>query len=190
MTGLARAMAVLGGVVLTLLILLTCVSVIGRTLNTLLHTDWVEGLLGGFAKTLLGTGIGPILGDFELVEAGIAFAIFAFIPLCQITGSHATVDIFTSVLSSRVNRAIQMVVEIVFALVLILIAWRLYEGMNSKMRYQETTFLLQFPIWWAYAASFAASVVSAVVAVYMAVVRIAESLSGRTIIPVGGGAEH
>jgi hypothetical protein len=42
--------------------------------------------------------------------------------------------------------------------VLILISWRLYEGLLSKMSNGETTFLLQFPIWWAYAASFAASV--------------------------------
>ncbi|MGH1354565.1 MAG: TRAP transporter small permease [Thalassovita sp.] len=190
MNKLARYMAIIGGVILTLLVLLTCVSVLGRTLNTLFHSGFAQAILGDFAQTILDTGVGPVLGDFELVEAGIAFAIFSFIPLCQISGGHASVDIFTSALPVRVNRFIQMIVEILFAAVLILIAWRLYEGMNSKMRYQETTFLLQFPIWWAYAASLVAACVSAIVGVYVALVRIAEFFQDKTIIHVGGGADH
>ncbi len=190
MNKIARFMAILGGVILTMLVLLTCVSVLGRSLNTLFHFMQSNGILEGLAQSMLDAGVGPVLGDFELVEAGIAFAIFAFIPLCQITGGHASVDIFTNGFPIKVNRFIQMIVEILFAVALILIAWRLYEGMQSKMRYNETTFLLQFPIWWAYAASFAASCVSGLVAVYMALVRIAEFYTGRTIIHVGGGAEH
>jgi TRAP-type C4-dicarboxylate transport system permease small subunit len=190
MNGLARFMALLGGVVLTALIVLTCVSVLGRGINTFLHSGLGEALLGGMTKTLLDTGVGPILGDFELVEAGIAFAIFAFLPFCQITNGHATVDIFTSRLGVTPNRFIQMVVEILFAAVLILIAWRLYEGMISKMRYNETTFLIQFPIWWAYAASLAAAVVAALAGVYMAVVRTVEFFTGRVIIAPAGGADH
>lgn len=189
MNGLARAMAVLGGLVLTALIFVICISVLGRALNTLLHSGPVAAVLGDFAKTLLDTGVGPILGDFELVEAGVAFAIFAFIPFCQITGGHATVDIFTAALSVKANRLIQMVVDIVFAAVLILIAVQLYEGMLSKMQYNETTFLLRFPVWWSYAASLVGAVVAAVVGVYIAVVRMGEFFGNRTILSIGG-AEH
>lgn len=189
MTSLARFMAVLGGLVLTALILMICASVLGRALNTLLHSGPAVALLGDFARTLLDTGVGPILGDFELVEAGVAFAIFAFIPFCQITGGHATVDIFTSGLSVQANRFIQMIVDIVFAAVLILIAVQLYEGMLSKIQYRETTFMLRFPIWWAYAASLSAAAVSAIVGVYVAIVRTAEFFGNRTIMSVGG-AEH
>lgn len=189
MNGLARFMAVVGGLVLTALILLICISVLGRAINTLLHAGPVVAVLGDFAATLLATGVGPILGDFELVEAGVAFAIFAFIPFCQITAGHATVDIFTSGLSVRVNRLIQMIVDIAFAAVLILIALQLYEGMLSKMQYRETTFLIQFPVWWSYAASLVAAIVAAVVGVYVAFVRLAEFFGNRTIMSVGG-AEH
>ena len=189
MNKLARFMAILGGIILTLLVLLTCVSVLGRSLNTLFHSGFAQAVLGDFAQTVLDTGIGPVLGDFEIVEAGIAFAIFAFIPLCQITGGHASVDIFTSALPVKANRFIQMIVEILFAAVLILIAWRLYEGMQSKMRYNETTFLLQFPIWWAYAASFASACVAAFVSVYVAMMRLGEFVTNRELI-VQEGAEH
>lgn len=186
MNGLARTMAVVGGVVLTALIFLICVSVLGRSLNTLLHSGPVMAVLGDFAQTLLDTGVGPILGDFELVEAGVAFAIFAFIPFCQITGGHATVDVFTAALSVKTNRLIQMIVDAVFAAVLILIAVQLYEGMLSKMQYNETTFLLQFPVWWSYAASLVGAVVAAIVGVYIAVVRAGEFFGNRTILSIGG----
>lgn len=189
MNGLARVMAMLGGVVLVAVILVVCLSVTGRALNTLLHAAPVVAVLGDFTQTLLATGVGPILGDFELVEAGVAFAIFAFIPFCQITGGHATVDIFTAGLSARVNRLIQMIVDIVFALVLIVIAVQLYEGMLSKIEYRETTFLLRFPVWWAYAASLVGATVAAVIGVYVAGVRIIEFLGNRTIVAVGG-ADH
>ncbi len=189
MAFLARKMAILGGIVLGLLILLVCISVAGRTLNGFLHTV-LSPVAPDLAQALLDTGVGPINGDFELVEAGIAFAIFAFLPLCQITGGHATVDIFTNLLPLRANRGLRMVTEIVFAAVLILIAWRLFEGMLSKMSYGETTFLLQFPIWWAYAASFAGAVVAALVGVYTASVRSYEMFSGQTVLTDGPETDH
>lgn len=175
-------MAILGGIVLSFLIVLTCASIAGRLLNGFFHSDFMEGIAPGFSKWAIDVGVGPITGDFELVEAGVAFAIFAFIPLCQITAGHASVDIFANMLPRGVNRFLRMVIEIVFAAVLVLIAWRLYEGMISKMSYGETTFLLQFPIWWAYAASFVGAVVSSMVGVYMACVRTYEFATGRIVI--------
>ncbi len=182
MMGLARFMALLGGAVLTLLIVLTCVSISGRLLNGMFHSDFMESIAPVFSKWMIDIGVGPVNGDFELVEAGVAFAVFAFIPLCQITAGHASVDIVTNKLPAGVNRFLRMITEFVFAAVLILIAWKLFDGMSSKMRYGETTFLLQFPIWWAYAASFIGAVVAAIVGVYMAMVRIYEFGTGRIVI--------
>lgn len=189
MLGLARVMAVLGGIALSILIILTCLSIAGRLLNGFFHGDFMQGLLPGLSNWMLGIGVGPINGDFELVETGVAFAIFAFIPLCQITGGHASVDIVTNNFSKGVNRFLRMMTETIFAAVLLLIAWKLYDGMSSKMRYGETTFLLQFPIWWAYAASLFGAVVSAIVGIYVAGVRIAEFLTGRTILWEGVEAD-
>lgn len=184
---LARFMAVLGGTVLSALVLLTCISVAGRVLNTALHGATAQTLMPGFAERLLGWGVGPILGDFELVEAGMGFAIFAFLPLCQISGAHASVDIFTARLPPRAQRVLNAVIDWVFAAVLILIAWQLRLGMLDKMRYHETTYLLQFPVWWAYAAGLFAAVVAALTGVWVALARLVESLTGRAILQ--GGAE-
>lgn len=190
MMTLARAMALLGGLVLTFLILMTCVSVAGREINSLVQSGWFSGAFPGIRDWVVGIGIGPVTGDFELVEAGMAFAIFAFLPICQLTQGHATVDIFTEKLSPRAMRVLQLVIDVIFAAVLILIALRLYDGMLSKQRYGETTYLIQFPIWWAYAASLVGSVLAALVAVYVALLRLGEMLSGRALLPAGEGAEH
>ena len=181
-------MALIGGIVLTLLIILVCVSVIGRALNTLLHGP-IDNIFPDFAASALALGIGPVNGDFELIEAGIAFAIFAFLPLCQVTSGHATVDIFTARLPERLSRILGAVIECVFAIVLVVIAMQLYEGMASKRRYGETTFLLQFPVWWSYAASLFASIVAAAAAVYMAFVRVAEVFVMRDLVHKGLGAD-
>ncbi len=104
---LANFMALLGGIVLCLLVLMVCVSISGRELSDLAHS----GLLRGVGDWLINLGVGPILGDFELVEAGVAFAIFAFLPLTQLSGAHAKVDVFTQGLGPRVNACTQHVLD-------------------------------------------------------------------------------
>ncbi len=189
MTKLARFMAILGGIVLTFLILLTCISIIGRSLNGAFHSEFMQNIAPGFANWMLDLGIGPVNGDFEVVEAGVAFAIFAFLPICQMTAGHASVDIFTNMFPKSFNRFLRMIIEIVFAAVLILIAWRLFEGLQSKMSYGETTFLLQFPIWWAYLASFVGGITAAVVGAYMAGIRTLEFFTKRIYVQDGAEAE-
>jgi TRAP-type C4-dicarboxylate transport system permease small subunit len=181
MEALARAMAVLGGLVLAAVILVVCASVAGRALNGWLHD--LEPAAPGLAGALLATGVGPIRGDFELVEAGVAFAIFAFLPWAQLTGGHAVVDVFTARLGERANRALAALWAVLFAGILALVAWQLWQGTQDKLRYGETTFMIQFPVWWAYAASLAGAAVAALVAAYVAVVRVAEAATGAVILP-------
>ena len=185
-TQAARLMAICGGLVLTVLIVLICISVIGRSLNGLLH-GWIGAVMPGISAWALDLGVGPINGDFELVEAGVAFAIFAFLPLCQISAGHASVDIFTAKLPTRINRLLQLAIDVIFAVVLIAIAYQLYNGMLSKQRYGDTTFLLQFPIWWAYAASLSGSILTAVISLYVAGIRALELMSGEDILSQEAG---
>ena len=187
-TRAARLMAICGGLVLTFLIVLICISVIGRSLNGLLH-GWIGAVMPGVSAWALDLGVGPINGDFELVEAGVAFAIFAFLPLCQISAGHASVDIFTAKLPTRINRVLQLAIDVIFAVVLIAIAYQLYNGMLSKQRYGDTTFLLQFPIWWAYAASLSGSILTAVISLYVVGIRAWELMRGEDILSQEAGLD-
>lgn len=186
---LARLTALAGGIVLIVLIVLTTLSILGRSLNKFFHNDFFDTSLTGFSQWMLNTGIGEINGSYEVLEAGVAFAIFSFLPVCQFYGAHATVDVFTSMLSGRVNRWIAAFWEVVLSATIILIVWRLYEGMLRYLGNGETTLFLQFPVWWAYAASTAAGLVACVVGVYCAFVRLAEALGDRNILPSEHG-EH
>ncbi|WP_372892766.1 TRAP transporter small permease [Rhodosalinus sp.] len=165
--GFAWLMATLGGVVLSATILVT-----------------VASILGGL------TPLGPIPGEEELVQAGMAFAVFAFLPLCQITAGHATVDIFTDWLGGRALRVLQFGIEALFATVLIVIAVQLEAGMQARIRSGQTTFLLQFPVWWSYAASLAGAAAAAAVGVWTALARGWELLTNRDLIGTGEGAEQ
>ncbi|MEQ6249132.1 TRAP transporter small permease [Sulfitobacter sp. HNIBRBA3233] len=180
---LARATALLGGVVLIVLTAMTTLSIIGRSLNKALHSNAAEGASGGLSQWLLDLGIGEINGNYELLEAGVAFAIFSFLPVCQLYGAHATVDIFTARLPARANRVIAAFWEVVLSAVIVLIVWRLYGGLERYYGNGETTLFLQFPVWWSYAASFAAGLIACIVAVYCAVMRIAEAMRGRPLLP-------
>ena len=163
---LARLTALLGGLVLVGLVIMSTVSVTGRAI-----------------------GLGEIYGNYEVLEAGIAFAIFSFLPITQLYGAHATVDVFTSFLSPRTNRWIVAFWEVVLMAVILLIVWRLYEGTLSHYKRGGTTNFLQFPLWWPYTASFLAGIVASVTAIYCAVLRIGEAVQGRDILP-SEHAEH
>lgn len=165
---LARALAIVGGLVLIAITLLTVASITGRV--------------------LLRAGLGPIPGDIELVEIMTAFAIFSFLPWCQVRRAHATVDVLTSFLSDRVNRFIDLIGELLMTGAIVLIAWRLWYGMTDKIRYQETTFILQFPVWWGFAAAMFALSIGVVVSFYMLAVRAREAFTGdEQFAPTQGG---
>jgi TRAP-type C4-dicarboxylate transport system permease small subunit len=145
---LTRATAFAGGGVLLALIFITCISIIGRALTPL--------------------SLGPVPGDFELIENGIAFCVFCCLPWCLWRRGHATVDLLEAQMPKRLNMALVALWDMLSAIVFILIVWRLSLGALSKFENGETTFLLQFPIWWGYAASVIPACVSVAVAVWKA----------------------
>lgn len=183
---LARVLAAIGGTVLSVLVLITCLSIVGRALNGALSSDLAMSVAPGLAQGLKDAGIGAIRGDFELVEAGMAFCIFAFLPFCQVTAGHASVDVFTDALPMRAKRALIFLTETLFAVVLVAIAVQLSSALERATQSGQTTMLLQFPIWWSYAASFAGAVAAAAAGVYMALLRLYEAATGRAIVSAAG----
>ncbi len=189
MLRIGRLMAMLGGLVLVGLVVITCVSVLGRIGNTLGHNAWLESAAAPLAA--LFRHLGPVRGDFELVEAGVAFAIFAFFPWCQLKRGHATVDLFTQFLPQTGQRFLAMLWEVLLALVIAALTWRLIVGTLDKADNGETTFLLQFPVWWGFALCAFAATVASVVALYVAAMRVRELFTGvDSLIAPEAGAEH
>jgi TRAP-type C4-dicarboxylate transport system permease small subunit len=143
---LARRLAILGGLILAALIILTVTSITGRF--------------------FIFAGLGPVPGDFELVEVCTAFAVFSFLPWCQFKRGHVTVDIFVSWLSPRKMAFLSLVGNILLTIIAGIIFWRLVLGTIDKQAYNETTFILQFPLWWGYAACLLGGFVFIIVSAY------------------------
>lgn len=107
-------------------------------------------------------------GDFELVQNGLAIAVFAFLPICQLRGGNITVDTFTRHAPRRLQAALDGFWALAYAGVAGLIAWETALGAWDTLRSGTTTMVLGLPIGWpmALAALFAAwlAVVAAVTA--------------------------
>lgn len=134
---LARWTALVGGCLLLALILMVVLSVSGRALSA-----W---------------GLGPVPGDFELVEIGMAVAIFCSLPWCCLRGGHATVDVLFERMPASAQRAVAVLSDLLMLLVWLVLSWKLWDGLWEKRAFMETTFILQFPLWWGYALCFVAA---------------------------------
>ena len=147
--GLALFTAWIGGFALLATIILTCVSVTGRTLSNY--------------------GVGPVSGDFEWVEIGIGFAIFCFLPLCHLARANATVDLFVDAYPDWLNRLLELVGDLLMLGFAALVFWRTWLGMLDKRHYAETTLILGFPVWVQYALCLFGACVLLITALYCAV---------------------
>jgi TRAP-type C4-dicarboxylate transport system permease small subunit len=123
-----RALALAGGALLLVAIAITLVSVIGR-----------------YAFDA------PVPGDYELVELTCAIGIFLFFPYTHAVDGNIVAEFFTAGLSERHQRVLDVGNDIVFALVAMLLTWRLGAGFLDKYTSGDTTILIQLPLWWGYA---------------------------------------
>jgi TRAP-type C4-dicarboxylate transport system permease small subunit len=165
---LSRALTWFGGGVLALIALISVASIIGRAFSA-----W---------------GLGPVLGDFELVEAGTALAVFCFLPWAHLRRGHASVDLLWPWFPPLVKRGLDILADALMLLVWVLLVWRMGVAMLDYRGNGEVSFILQMPVWWAYAVSFPFAVVGCVVYV----LRLAEDL-GLSTPPAGlapSGAQH
>jgi hypothetical protein len=149
---LANALAILGGIVLSAVMLVSVVSILGR---------WAVGVTVPFIGRL-----GPIQGDYEIVEMGTGFAVFSFLAWCQFNRGHVTVDIFVSQLGPRALAWLATFTNTVLTIVAALIAWHHYLGMLDKQRFGETTTILQLPLWWGYAGGLLGASIFVIVSFY------------------------
>ncbi|WP_333828361.1 TRAP transporter small permease [Pararhodobacter sp.] len=133
----ANALAVLGGVILTAVMLVAVVSIIGRALS---RSGWA----------FVGK-VGPIPGDFEIVSIGAGMAIFCFLAWAQYTRGHVTVDIFVSALGERGMAVIAVIMNLVLTVAVVVLARQLGDGLVDKRGFGETSLILQIPLWYSYA---------------------------------------
>jgi TRAP-type C4-dicarboxylate transport system permease small subunit len=129
LNALAKGCAVLAGLLLIGITLMTCASVIGR--NT---TGWT------------------IVGDFELSGSAAGAAIALFLPWCQATRSNLIVDFFTTRASAATRLALDRFGALLMAVVMGLMCWRATIGGLNAYKSGSGSMMLGFPEWIVYGA--------------------------------------
>ena len=126
---LAKLCAILAGVLLTVVTLMTCGSLIGRNL----------------------IGV-TIVGDFELSGAAAGAAIALFMPWCQAQRGHIIVDFFTARATPSTIERLDRLGALLLAVVMALLAWRTTLGGLNAWKSGSGTMLIGFPEWIIYCA--------------------------------------
>ncbi len=125
---LAKLCAVVAGILLVVITLMTCASLLGR--NTV---GWT------------------LVGDIELTAAAAGAAVALCLPWCQVKRSHIIVDFFTAKASSSTQAWMDRVGALMVAVVIGVLAWRTTLGGLSAWKSQSGSMMLGFPEWITYA---------------------------------------
>jgi TRAP-type C4-dicarboxylate transport system permease small subunit len=128
LTRLCDASAAIGGLVLVATALMTAVSVVGRAVFS--H---------------------PILGDVELVQLGGAVVVASFLPYAQHRRANLIVDFFTTRASARSQAWMDTLGTALYTLVMALVAWRVAVGGVDIHATEESSMLMNLPLWIPYA---------------------------------------
>jgi len=166
------AVAMLGGLLLVAIMLISSVSVLGRALSLL------------FAAKVSG-----IPGDVELVQLGCAVAVFAFLPLCQIKRANVLVGAFTKNLPVRLRSMFDLAANLLFLVLTTALAWQLGRGTVEKLENHDTTMVLRLPEGWAYAVALAFAWLLVLATAYTVARSAREIATNRAIGPPPSG-EH
>lgn len=119
---LAKICAILAGLLMTIVTLLTCASIVGREL---------------VGKT--------VPGDFELVGLATGAAVAFFMPICQFYRGNIIIDFFTVKVPKKINAGLDRVGTLLLGLCFMLLAWRCGLGGLNSMETHSSTMLLGFP---------------------------------------------
>lgn len=141
LAGLARVLAVLGGLLMLAVALVATYSVVQRWLTT-----------------------NPIQGDFEIVSIGAGLAVFLCLPWAQQRGANILVDSFTNALPAGVNRVLDGLWALVYAVVCAALAWRMALGAQDTIMSNTVSMVLSISYGWAIALAAGCFAVTAVVA--------------------------
>jgi TRAP-type C4-dicarboxylate transport system permease small subunit len=143
---LSNLCAILAGMLLTIITLITCG-------NLILRNTTGDSMAGAFEMTAMATGA----------------AIALFMPLAQVRQGHIIVDFFTSNVSDATNAKLDRLGALVLSLVFMLLAWRTTLGGMSAYNANSQTMLLGFPEWIVYACMVPPFALSALVGLHQSI---------------------
>jgi TRAP-type C4-dicarboxylate transport system permease small subunit len=149
----AELCAYLGGAIFVVIAILSVGSIASRAL---------------FAK--------PLQGDYELVQYAGAVFVSLCLPLTQLRRANIIVDFFTVNARPRTRAWLDAFGAVLLAIVMTVLAWRLGAGTLSMREAGETTTILGWPLWHAYAAMIPGVLLTALIGFQSAIGDLREAL--------------
>jgi TRAP-type C4-dicarboxylate transport system permease small subunit len=122
-----KVLAVLGGITLVAMALMSLWSILGRTFFS-----------------------SPLLGDYELVQMLSGMAVAMTLPYAQWIGGHVIVDFFTAKAPVKANALMDMIAAALMAVFSIVITWRMVAGLVDLRSTMDASMMLNLPTWWSY----------------------------------------
>jgi TRAP-type mannitol/chloroaromatic compound transport system permease small subunit len=153
--GVAKNIAIAGGLVFVALVAMSLVSIVGRKLFA-----W------------------PVPGDVEMLQMCAAFASSSFFAWCHLANGDVKVDFFTHNLPRRVVSALDGAGSLLVGAFGALIAWRTAAGALAVHDVGETSAVLGLPVWIAQALMVPGFALLAAAGFYMAGRRLRAALRG------------
>ena len=120
----SKCLALAGGAMFVVLVVMSIVSIVGRKLFS-----------------------APVPGDVEILQMVAAFASATFFAYCHLSGGDVKVDFFTSRASAATAHVLDAMGSGLVGLVGSLITWRALEGALAIRAAGETSMILGWPLW-------------------------------------------
>ena len=142
---ICKVFAVISGLVLTAMGLMSIASILGRSLLS-----------------------SPIVGDYELVQSLCAVTVSMALPYTQWVRANVIVDFFTAKARPKTNAALDAVASLLLAFFSGIFAWRMTKAMWELKQALDVSMLLNIPTWLTYVPMVASFVLLCAVSLYTA----------------------
>lgn len=123
----SKGFAVISGLVLTAMGLMSIGSIVGRSVFS-----------------------SPLVGDYELVQSLCAVAVSMALPYTQWVRANVIVDFFTAKANPRVNATLDMGASLLLAAFAAIFTWRMWVRLWELKEAQDVSMLLNLPTWLVY----------------------------------------
>ena len=136
MTRFAAGLAILGGLGLIFATILTCISILLKLARRIADRVFDSAAVADATPWLR-----AILGEEELVTFGVGFALFAALPWVMIGRGHIRIDLFKPLFGNRLNRILDLLSDVILAVLAALILTRQWELIVKPARRGQDPFL-------------------------------------------------
>ena len=124
---ISQAFVLIGGILLVLSAVLTTLSIITHA-----ALNW------------------PIRGEFELVSFGTSWAVYFFLPYCQMIKGNVLVDFFFARAGARLKHFLDALGSLLYAAIVSLLVWRMGVGGWEMFDSGQASAVMNIPYWWSF----------------------------------------